>query len=967
MKFISLKDISIQSKCYYFNNKIYLSFAMINLFKYHGRNSESSKYFYGFNEVVGNYLGNLILDDGYRKPFSEFKVYGSAYAVGLQPVREMQVYAQVDGIRKELLVYGNRNFNEEADITEPNAFNQISLIPENAFGGHGFLNNPAGKGAQSSLNTDGKHKWPLPNLEYPNQPVLLRGDVVEPAGFWGLDANHPLRKKYLGKFDDDWLRHSWPYLPKDTQPEYFMTTPPDQWFPGYLVGNESFELGGMHPEKPVISGQLPNLRGRCFIHRELATGDTEFVELPTNLDTVWFFPDQECGIVLYRAQTEVADIDAKDVLHVMAEWESLNEPAKSFAHYESLFRQQVPSQAKAQKKTVDTTHLHAEKQVAEAPAVDKPLANTSLHSAATAGRGAVAMSTTAVSAAEPENVADKAVAGGPISGDIGRDVESVGDSSTLLADMPPEFREVEQLIDALEQETKAVMDKHGLTQADVEKYLPQQEAEPVMSLAQIEKLIGELESHTHSVMQEHGLSRKDVEKYLPSEQPEEPAPSLDEINDLIEALNAQTQKVMQENGLTQEDVEHFFASKPELAEAYAALFGDKSQPHELGKLPDVLSSEQAAMAAQQLPQAPLSAHGLSGEGDDPKKIAVQERPNTEEKKQGTPPQLSREQVAERHATKASLAGFDLTGLDLSGLDLSGADLMGCLLDGAILAGCCFTNANLSDCLMQGANCQNADFSQANLTGINAASSDFSKACLAKSQLKDGNFSSANFAQADMNQAVLDGASLEQAVMSQLQAQGVSAVQANFSGADLKNADFAQANLSQAMLNECQLEAANFHAADCAHAEFYGVQAQGAQFANARLDASRADASSHFTNAVFECASLQRASWDGACLDSAMLAGATLDDADLSNVQARSASFQHASARQTKFGGAHLERADLQGANLFKASLRKAKLDDAVLQFANAFGADFEATEVKAAALQGTDIGQTILQFRPPKA
>jgi hypothetical protein len=245
------------------------------------------------------------LDEGWPKHRSEFLVYGSAHARDGFPAQPLSVIARVGDVSKTLAVFGDRRFNALGMIGSPAAFSRIPIVPATAYGGSSCLLNPAGKGASEvspSLNNEAPI-WPLPNVEYPSKLMVQRKDEPPPAGFWALAADSAQRKSFLGKFDTKWLHKRWPHLPLDTDVGYFQVAPEDQQFKGFLKGDESVDLQNMHPRIAHIESALPAMRARIFLEktglidtrnssfRPRETVQGEFVELTTNLETVWLFPE----------------------------------------------------------------------------------------------------------------------------------------------------------------------------------------------------------------------------------------------------------------------------------------------------------------------------------------------------------------------------------------------------------------------------------------------------------------------------------------------------------------------------------------------------------------------------------------------------------------------------------------------------------------------------------------------------
>jgi len=830
-----------------------------------------------------------VLDEGFPKPAGEFKVCGAACAPQGSKVREAQVGVRVGSLAKALMVTGDRHFNAAGLISAPEPYARMAITPQTAFGGVGFTDNPQGKGYAKVERDDGTSVWSLPNVENPQQRIGNRGDRSAPAGFWGFDALSPQRQKHLGACDARWLKHDWPHLPADTRAEFFQTAPADQRMSGYFAGNEALEIRQMHPQRAVIESRLPGLRARCFIHRRNADGSLTFSEIEARAETVWLFPELECGIVLYRALASVSDDSAEDVLHVMAEWESMSTQPLTFEHYHSLFLTRLPA-ASAQAKPIDV-----------APAMP----------AATAAIAVPAPEAIAVPA--PEAVA-----------------------------MTPEMAAAHAMAKDLEQHNKALMNKHGLTDKDIARFLAPEPPPRALSFPEVEKMAQDLNLQSRELMLKHKLTDKDIAPFL-KEAPVEPTPSMANVQSALQDLRRDTQEKMQKAGLTEADVYRKLASHPELADTAKSI--QQLGPSAAADIDLAAFAALAQMAVPTFPKVDLDVPEMPAAAPESK--------------------LTREDVIARHAAKDSLAGYDLSTLDLTELDLSGADFSGALLEKALFTKSKLSAANFSQALLQGADFGGADLTQAKLTQVSAGASQFAEADLRGADLSQADFSGGDFAASRLNGATLSGAIFDGANMKAISATECLAAQASFIGCDLSGADFSQAGLQQARFNDSQLAAGNFSGAICDQAEFYGVQAQQTVFTDTSLRASRADARSQFQQAQFMRAQIVGANWTGAILHAASLEGALLDDSDFSNVQAQGAIFRHALAKGTKFAKADLSGADLNAINLFKGSLRKTKIDGTLMRDANLYGVDFEDTQPTIASIEGSNIDQTLLAFRPP--
>ena len=847
-------------------------------------------------------MGNTLLDSGLPKARSEFFAYGSAYKPPALTSQPLLVDISVGEVSKKLAVFGDRQFDLLTGISAAKPFSSMPITPENAFGGEGFADNPLGKGfAENPADPAAgvRASWPLPNIETPDQPLIHRGDSVPPAGFWALAPDAPAKLRLLGRFDQRWKETRWPHLPLDTSPDFFQAAPVDQRLSGFLRGDEKIVLLNMHPQFPRVDTALPGLRARCFIYRSGSAAGTGFVEVPAHAETVWLFPEQDCGLILFRAVAQVADEDGDDVAYVFIELESIDQTPLPVAHYWQLFQEKI-SRAKPAKMPPPEA----------APAPSK---------------------------AAPAPVAPA--------------VAAVTVPAVSLSDSP-EIKEVEKALADVEAQIKTLMAQHGLNQAELEKqFLKPVVDEAPMSLADIEKLIGEVEGQAKQLMAKHGLNSAELEKLAPATV-EEPIGGLAELQQLMKQVEQETQALVKQSGLSEAQLQAMLVDHPELAKM-AEGFAAPSLPGGLDKI--------FAQLATLMPVVPAVAAAASApKATAPDTAAAVPPP---EQKPSPPARLDREGVIARHAAGESMAACELSGLDLSNLDLAGADFTGTLLGGTQFKGCCLKGTKFADAL-----CQKADFSTANLegaclTGASADGAKFVGSRLRASDASKADFSGSDFSGAELGEATLSGTVFAGSRMVGVQAKNCVADKASFEGCDLSGGNFTQSRFTGARFNGAGLQQADFAGASAEKAEFFKVKAQQASFAGANLSASRANATSQFSEANFRCANLQKAKWGGAVLSRAVLSEARLDKADLSRAQLDNASLLRASAKEVSFNKANLDGADMSGINLFKGSLRLAKLGSVRMQMANLYGVNFYGTVPTAISLLGSNTDKTLLSLK----
>ncbi|MFL6655115.1 MAG: DUF2169 domain-containing protein [Sulfurifustis sp.] len=283
------------------------------------------------------------IDFAMPKAHGEMLLAGSAYALGSEPVTRMIVRASVGTIDKCVTVVGDREWMYGIvpfyRVTDPSPFRVMPLGYERAYGGPNHPANPRGVGytGRRLAAFFGENHGRMPNLEYPHEPVRSHRKHYPPAGFGPLDIGSPVRQAKAGTYDQVWLDRDAPGLPEDVQWSLYNAAPDDQQIDGYFGGGEPYRLEGLHPSKRVIEGRLPRMRVRALVQRR-GRAPSAAEELTMVFDTVWFFPDQELGVAVYRGQTTIEDSDALDVEAVLLAYENLADSPRSPAHYHEALR-----------------------------------------------------------------------------------------------------------------------------------------------------------------------------------------------------------------------------------------------------------------------------------------------------------------------------------------------------------------------------------------------------------------------------------------------------------------------------------------------------------------------------------------------------------------------------------------------------------------------------------------------------
>lgn len=281
----------------------------------------------------GNTLGPAVpryaSDFAYHKPAADVLVAGHFYAPGGKPVRVGEAVVQVEDREVRVAVVGRRLWPgkgplPEAQRAEP--FEKLELRWEHAFGGEGNGLNPVGTGyivpgLASSLRAEPRE---LPRIERFERPVSSLDDPGAPICFGPRSVAWPVRMQLIGTCDDAWLKHRWPWFPKDFDMRHFQAAIPELQVRDYLRGNEKLTLKNMHPDLPLFETRLPGLVGMAAIQRKAADGRSLLSEAVTmNLDTLFVDMDALCAQLVWRGHCTIADGDASDVAFVWADVQAL--------------------------------------------------------------------------------------------------------------------------------------------------------------------------------------------------------------------------------------------------------------------------------------------------------------------------------------------------------------------------------------------------------------------------------------------------------------------------------------------------------------------------------------------------------------------------------------------------------------------------------------------------------------------
>ena len=280
-----------------------------------------------------------VLDLGTPKHTPEFLVSGYGYTHHQAEKTACAVRARVGEIDKKLTVVGDR-FWLNNRITPAQPFEKMPVDWRHAYGGPDVPENPLGMGTVDEI-VNGVRTRRLPHVEAPGSQLSSPRQVAHPAGFGAISPEWPQRMSLMGtKYDQEWLENDFPGFARDIDWRYFNAAPPDQRWEGHqaVPAGASYEIWNMHPDVPVLRGNLPDWRPRCFVSPRKDGAELRETEL--RMTTAWFFPHRDRVALIWHGVFPIVEDDAADVQILMAALELPDAP-RPLAHYEEVMRRRL--------------------------------------------------------------------------------------------------------------------------------------------------------------------------------------------------------------------------------------------------------------------------------------------------------------------------------------------------------------------------------------------------------------------------------------------------------------------------------------------------------------------------------------------------------------------------------------------------------------------------------------------------
>ncbi|MEQ8348895.1 MAG: DUF2169 domain-containing protein [Sneathiellaceae bacterium] len=841
-------------------------------------------------------LAPLPLEESLPKGAAEVLAIGACHAPAGKPVREAMAGFSLGRIAKQLKVTGPRIWRQrwdnlyQASAAEP--FEAIPLGWQSAFGGKGFEANPLGRGfVPEDASADG---CALPLVEYPGDPAADPDSRPRPASFGPIAADWPQRRKRYGNYDAAYLDSGqFPGLAADTDFKAFNLAPADQWQKGWFAGDESFAIDNMHPARPRIRSRLPEIRARSFLNLTDGKGGHRLAEVPQNLDTVWLFPGDLRGIVVYRGAMALASPMGDEIAHMLFAYERLGSPKRSLEHYAAELDLRVNPEASATMLTYD----RGLKPEDEGDPPPDPRLVVRMKDYRRDPMPALA----GLLAAQ-----DSLLAGMPEAVRAG--LSAAQDQAAAQLAVPAEVAALDDIV--LDFNRPEMIDREAIMQ-------------------KIDAASGALKAQAEGQIAEHVQTRDALVAELRERSAAEGYDYDAFEKELTEKARRPASEIWAEN-----KEKYFAANKPfeQESDEYRQLFAD------LRKEADKVDAQMTELDADQREAERAIGHYLPlPAAPSPEKAAFARA-------------ALEEAMARGEVPSGSLAGVDLAGMDFAGKTLEEVDFRGANLRGADfrkarlarssfaqadIARADFTGADLTQANLGRTSAAGAVFASADLTQANCAEMAGAKAVFAGAVLKDTGFAKAGLPGADFTAARLQDMVFEDGDLTGASFRGAALQQVIFSATPLPRADFAGAKLKTVLVQNGSLEEACFEGASL---DQFGVQGEGATLRKARLagatiatcslrtaDLSGADFSAVLADGV----DFSETRMDGTRFDDAVARGAIFTKARI----ARS-SFARGNFRDAIWVEAQVSRTDFAGAILYGGNFLHATLTESSLKGAN---------------------------------
>jgi uncharacterized protein YjbI with pentapeptide repeats len=726
------------------------------------------------------------------------------------------------------------------------------------------------------------------------------------SDFMPVDVMDKRRSQYNGTYDKKWLDKVHPGLPVDTDTRLFNTAAKNQQLQSglfkspYFTAGSAYRLTDMHPTEKCLEGNLPNINVRIFAELKREP-ENQFIELPTVLETVWFFPEINLGVAIFRGETQVNDSDGLDVNALLLAYESAKDTPRTIDYYHNVLSLRTNIKT-AMAHVFNESQLMPEKTPEEIAALDKLIEQDEEE------QQQVLQIKRDQCLQQAQDIVTKALPkGAPGSVDIQQalddkkgateterseyDIPSI--PSAVLASGDFDLTEVIAATDQLQEKlVKEMADK----QVELEKlaggYLEQygeksgEKGQCVSPDKVSEPLIKEtLDDLKLRLLTPVYVMADDLKQ-------QQQAAATKEIGDIINGLSDVAK-------LQLDDAENLDPSA--LAEAQDKL---------------LTMQRQARQSAQQ------SSH---------KKHLSDELQ-----------QQAKAWVLEVMTSGKSLAGRDLSNINLSGIDFSGLDLRDVMLENSDLSHCDFSKANMAGAVFTEAVVHSTYFNHAILTHTNfsqvkGVATVFTHANIDNSVFSDSEFECADFSHIQGASVVATTAQFTQCNFSYANVD-----KGLFNNTTFENSQWQHASVTESIFMESILRGSQWDESRLYKCIFVDTQAQQVSFHKARLEKVQFSSVADLEGANFSDGTFVVCGFRGVNLKNLRAHFANFVGCDFGDAQLQYADISQSIFKRSLMTLAQLDNANCRGALFNETTVRKVNFDHSYLVEAEFFNCTLES-------------------------
>ncbi len=802
---------------------------------------------------------------------------------------------------------------------------------QNAYGAEDFEQNPVGLGSTVNLEP--------PCIEYPEDAFSRAGQAIQPAAFCPLDYNAAQRRQYAGTYDQRYINEVMPNLANDLDMKFFNDSMSDQWLPHQWTGQEVITIANMHSEQPMIRCKLPTIYARSFIQQHKLTSPHdipeetpfEFKEIPLSLDTVWLCPNDNMGILMFRGTTRAYHSDGIDVTKLMLACEDSRDDKRSLSHYEEQMRLRTCPENGFKYGLYSAPLIANGMQCA----FDQMQSNGDFP----------------LELLQKDNI-DKYVEQNRLDAELKSEEER-----QKIADVLREHGIEEDYLNSDEQKKARIETEKQQAKIDdlVEQVAPNINDKDSFDLSKVEfgkmdQLFEEIEKISSTSKEQAILSAQQEIAKLKSQ------PKDDYTEQRIKAMEEGLLRLSLPAAWPRNNLKEQTA---ELRRDIESMKEKQAQLRELGVAESEITKLDVDVKEllSEFDEAEKELNKTYREGAHAIENAVSPHPGKED-------QL-REYAIAQLSNNADLSGNDFACVDFSGLDLS--------------------NANLSECLLEGCKFINCDLTRTNFSNAIAVSCLF-KDCyfhtvsLDKTNLGRSQFVNCVFTDCDMTHTELMYATYQGTTFTNCQFPSITLIESSINETNFRDCDFEISIFINVIWKSCHFEkvtfngshfvenelpSSHFHDCDLSSSNFLDAQANGTEFINGKLENTRFVGQCELRGSVFKNLDLNMASFRGAQLSSAVFSNNNMKQADMSQARMDDSILRDCNMQRALFQSSYLNNAELCHSNFMEASFYGAYIRQTNFSDCNLYGANFVRATMGINDYHGANLDRTIIEkWRP---